>query len=92
MIEIKSAELYWSKKRILYRRKFTLTQTKFSLSERKDNIRDAFELTNKNKIKGKRIILLDDVITTGATISECAKILISNGAEKVFALSASLAD
>lgn len=72
--------------------RFTKTQTKLNLEERKKNIEGAFIVKNKNKIKGKRILLVDDVVTTGATISECAQVLLQNGASKVFALSVAIAD
>lgn len=78
--------------KVVRRKRFTKTQTKFSLEERKVNIDGAFCVTNKKKIKGKKIILIDDVITTGATTKECAKMLLENGAAKVYALSVALAD
>ncbi len=77
---------------VIKRDRFTPSQTNLNLKERKDNISGAFKLKNSNKISGKKIILVDDVITTGATITECAKVLINNGAEKVFSISAAIAD
>jgi len=71
---------------LLKRRKFTTTQTGSNRNERKQNIKDAFEVSDQNKIKGENIILIDDVYTTGATINECAKTLIKAGAEKISAL------
>jgi ComF family protein len=72
--------------------RYTGTQTELSLTERRDNIKDAFKIINAKSIKSKNIILVDDVITTGATILECSKILLMNGAAKIFALSAAIAD
>jgi ComF family protein len=77
---------------ILKRRKFTRTQTELTAEERKENVKDAFSVTRVKPIFGKRIILIDDVITTGATISACAEVLIQAGAEKVFAVSVAIAD
>ncbi|MGP8152596.1 MAG: double zinc ribbon domain-containing protein [Smithella sp.] len=68
---------------LLKRHKFTLTQTGSNRNERKRNIKGAFEVTDKKKIAGKNIILIDDVYTTGATINECAKTLIKAKAQKV---------
>lgn len=76
----------------LRRKRFTQTQTKLNLKERKTNIEDAFKVKRKNKILDKNIILVDDVITTGATISECAKVLKANGANDIYALSVAIAD
>ncbi|MBL1212101.1 MAG: ComF family protein [Ignavibacteriae bacterium] len=77
---------------VIKRIKFTETQTHLNSLERKANIRNAFKLKKQKLIKNKSIILIDDVVTTGATINECARILKEGGALKVFALSAALAD
>lgn len=69
------------------RAKNTVSQTTLNFEERKENLSRAFILRARGKVKYKKIIIVDDVITTGATVSEIAKILKQNGAEKVFALS-----
>jgi ComF family protein len=71
---------------LLKRHKLTLTQTGLHKTERKQNIKGAFEVSSKREIAGKKIILVDDVYTTGATINECAKTLIKSGAQKVTVL------
>ena len=53
---------------------------------------NAFKVKNKNKIAGRNILIIDDVITTGATTSECAKVLLNEGANKVFAASVAITD
>lgn len=78
--------------RIVKRRKYTESQTTMTLVERLENISDAFKIRNKNVVKGKTILLVDDVITTGATISECGKILFDAGTKKIFAASIAIAD
>ncbi|OGF99454.1 hypothetical protein A2Y99_00280 [Candidatus Gottesmanbacteria bacterium RBG_13_37_7] len=64
----------------------TIPQVKLSLTERKKNLRGAFNCFNKNMIKGRVIGLIDDVATTRSTIIECAKVLKRNGAGKVWGL------
>ena len=54
--------------------------------KRKENIKDAFEIQNKELIKNKNIILIDDVATTGATLLEASKILKQNQANKIYGL------
>lgn len=78
--------------RVIKRKRYTETQTQMDLAERKDNIQDAFVLSKTKHIKSKRFILVDDVVTTGATVSECAKKLIEAGADKVFVVSVAIAE
>jgi ComF family protein len=49
-------------------------------------VKEAFAVVSSEKIKGKTIILIDDVLTSGATASNCAKVLKENGALKVYVL------
>ena len=72
------------------RSKFTETQTTLSLEERRTNMERAFTC-NSPEVKGKTLILVDDVITTGATIVSCASVLKERGAARVIAVSVALA-
>lgn len=76
------------------RNRFTPSQTKLNKEKRKENVKGAFEVQNETKLllTGKNIILCDDVITTGATILECARALKNAGAAKVWACSAAYAE
>lgn len=74
------------KNNILLRIKNTEPMSRLSLSERKNNLRNAFAVEKKEKIKGKRILLVDDVYTTGSTADECSKALLAAGAETVWVL------
>lgn len=71
---------------VLKRHKFTQTQTGSNKKERKQNIGGAFEVSDRQKIAGKNIILIDDVYTTGATVNECAKTLMKGGAQNISVL------
>jgi competence protein ComFC len=62
-------------KRLLRRVLPTRTQTQLTREERLENVRHAFAMRNGRRLKGERIILLDDVFTTGATTSACARVL-----------------
>ena len=64
----------------------TKNQTGLSGKERKKNLKDAFVVINKQHIAGRNIIIFDDVITTGTTITEIAQTLKKAGARKVVAL------
>ena len=78
----------------LKRTRYTKTQTKLSINEREENVRNAFVLNPKfsDSIKGKNIILVDDVITTGSTILECARVLKNGGCGEVTVCSIALAE
>lgn len=52
---------------------YNQTQTKITREHRWENVQSIFNLVNKEKIKDKHILLIDDVLTTGATLIECAK-------------------
>jgi len=69
---------------IIRRKKNTETQTGLSRSERMKNLSAAFELLGT--VANRKIILVDDVLTTGATMNEIAKVLKRGGAKKVEAL------
>lgn len=73
---------------ILLRARRTKSQTALNRVERKENIKDAFALKEGAKVKGKAVILIDDVCTTGATLEECARVLKKAGAREVLALTA----
>lgn len=79
-------------KRLIKRVRFTSTQTELTLQERKQNVLNAFAIRGKPKLQGRNILLIDDVITTGATVSECGRILLRAGASKVYAASMAIAD
>jgi len=68
---------------VLVRKKWTRPQTGLGRKGRISNIKNAFDLTDAFLVKGRRILLVDDVFTTGSTVNECARILIHGGAECV---------
>jgi competence protein ComFC len=69
--------------RLLRRVVATRTQTRLTRQERLENVRNAFSLRQGGRLDGRRIVLLDDVFTTGATVSACAKVLRKAGADRV---------
>ncbi|NMB60982.1 MAG: ComF family protein [Chloroflexi bacterium] len=70
---------------ILTQTKETASQVSLSAEERWKNIRGAFSV-DIDQVEGKDILILDDVITTGATLDECARVLRKAGARKISAL------
>jgi len=77
---------------VIGRVRYTESQTSMTLQEREQNIAQAFKVKRKKKIKSRNVLLVDDVITTGATVKECGKILKENGAKLVYACSAAIAE
>lgn len=71
---------------VLVREKKTEPQKKLSKSIRKKNVESAFKVT-KNVVKYNKIILVDDIYTTGATIDACAQVLKRAGVKKVYFIS-----
>lgn len=70
----------------LRRVKNTRTQTHFDREERMENLRNAFEMRKTASVHGKRFLLVDDVLTTGSTLDECARVLRAAGATSVRAI------
>jgi ComF family protein len=69
---------------VLFKKKETLPQIGLSKKERLANLKKAFEV--KGDIRGLRLLLVDDVMTTGATVTECSKVLMNAGAHEVTVL------
>jgi len=69
--------------RLLSRVEYTQTQTRLSRRERAINMKEAFRLSDTSDLQGKNILILDDVLTTGATTSACARILRKAGCSRI---------
>ena len=70
----------------LRRELFTAPQVGLGREERSANVRKAFAVRKPEKIAGRRILLVDDVTTTGSTLTECASVLMKAKAEAVAVL------
>ena len=81
-----SQKLNFRFEKILVQVRPTKDQTKLNFTQRKENVKGAFKVKELEKVKGKNIILFDDVYTTGATMQEIAKILKAAGAKKIIGL------
>lgn len=64
----------------------TSSQTRLPRERRAENIRGAFAVADMHRVSGQRILLVDDVCTTGATLNECARVLRAAGADSVTCL------
>ena len=67
----------------LRRSRETTVQAKLDRVARRSNVRGAFDLTDTAQVVGKKLILIDDVLTTGSTAGECARLLKKGGAAQV---------
>jgi competence protein ComFC len=70
----------------LKRQRPTTTQTHFDRRQRMRNLRDAFALRQNVNVTNLNLLLVDDVLTTGSTVNECARTLLAAGARHVDAL------
>ena len=69
--------------KVLIKYKNTPAQSTLSKEERKRNIKDVYKVQNISKIENKRVLLLDDIYTTGSTISECSRVLQQAGIKQI---------
>ena len=68
----------------LRRRKDTVEQFLLTRKGRRRNLQAAFEVTDANAVRDREVILVDDILTTGATARECARVLVRAGAARVW--------
>lgn len=67
---------------ILYKIKDTVSQSSLNKQQREKNVKGVYKAYNTNKLYNKRILIIDDIYTTGNTVNECANILIQNGIKR----------
>ena len=70
----------------LWKSRETRSQVGLSISQRRENVLDAYQ-ADREIVKRKSILLMDDVVTTGSTIQSCSQALLDAGAREVYALS-----
>ena len=80
-----SLDIPLSRKNLIKIRK-TREQSGLNKIERMSNLKKSFQIRDKREIKGKNILLIDDIITTGVTLEEASRLLLENGARKVTGL------
>ncbi|MDD4493295.1 MAG: ComF family protein [Eubacteriales bacterium] len=71
--------------RLIIRARKTEIQSKLAGVQREDNVRGAFTVKHREKIAGKTVLIIDDILTTGSTINECCRVLKEAGAQEVHA-------
>ena len=91
LADLLSAQLSIQNKPVLERIRCTTTQTAFDRAERMKNLHGAFRLRKNMDVRELRVLLIDDVLTTGSTLSECARVLKKAGASFVHAATAARA-
>lgn len=71
---------------VLVKKKETVAQKHATAKERRENVKGAFRLCKRKIFRGRTVVLIDDILTTGATASECAECLFGAGAQEVLLL------
>jgi ComF family protein len=71
---------------VLQRKRETAPQTQLAEDERRKNVRGAFATDPAKSLKGKSVLLVDDVYTSGATVNECSRVLLHDRAKEVYVL------
>jgi competence protein ComFC len=91
LAELLAARVSIPSRYLLERIRYTTTQTALDRTERMENLHNAFRLRKNANVRGLRVLLIDDVLTTGSTLNECARILKGAGAISVHAATAARA-
>lgn len=81
--KISKVGLIYFESDILQKIKNNKPQSSLNYEQRLKNVKNVYKVENKQKIKGKKVLLFDDIYTTGATANECAMMLKQKGARKV---------
>ncbi len=71
---------------VIIRKKNSKSQSQLAYKERIENVKNIFNIKSPRKIKGRKIILIDDIITTGLTVNSCCSELKKHGAEEILCL------
>ena len=69
---------------VLQRVKPTVSQIGLTRHQRRENLRGAFKVAHLSKVSGRDVLLVDDIMTTGTTAAECARVLLRAGAKKIW--------
>ena len=91
LADMLSAQISIPSRPLLERIRYTTTQTALDRAERMENLHDAFRLRKNTNVRGLRVLLIDDILTTGSTLSECARVLKRGGATSIHAATAARA-
>lgn len=86
LAELIAADYHFPLLHSLRRARYTQKQTSFDRAQRMENLHDAFVVSDNTSVKNKNLVLVDDVLTTGSTLNECARVLRQAGAASVRAI------
>ena len=78
--EVKSIKLQVN---VLKKDKNIVAQSTLNKAKREENIKDVYKIVNSEKIKNKKVLILDDIYTTGSTVNECSKVLKEAGCKEI---------
>ncbi|MCI8273702.1 MAG: ComF family protein [Clostridia bacterium] len=80
--EISKILLIEYSKQIIYKIKDTQPQSVLNKRQRQENVKGVYEAKNIEKVRNKKILIIDDIYTTGNTVNECAKVLVQKGIDR----------